>query len=92
MILEITGPTVRWGSIFKNNEETQDYEELRNQTDVEGFRVFTKDQVLRDRKGKSRESLNNSKAKSVGECKSRGGFKKTKENIEQKGGRKKSPG
>ena len=34
---------------LQNYEQTQGYEELRNQTDVEVFRSFAEDQILRDR-------------------------------------------
>ena len=51
---------------LQNNEETQGYGALQNQTDVGVFRVVAEDQILRDRKGKPREPLNNSKEKSAG--------------------------
>ena len=73
---------------LQNDEETQGYEELQNQTDVAAFKVFPKEQILRDSKGKFRETLNNSKAKVRGGSKSSDGFKRTKANVEQKGERK----
>ena len=54
------------GNYLQNNEETQGYEEMQNQKDVEVFRVSPKAQILRDRKGGFRDPLNNPREKSAG--------------------------
>ena len=76
------------GQYLQNNEETQGYEELRYQTDVAAFKVFAKDQILRDRKGKIPRTFKQFKREIQGGSKSSDGFKKMKANVEQKGERK----
>ena len=44
---------------LQNNEETQGYEELQNQTDVDVYKIFAKEQIVRGGKGKNREILAN---------------------------------
>ena len=80
------------GEYLQNNEETQVYEELRNQSGVEVFRVFANDRILLDRRRKIPRTFKQLKSKISGGRKSRDGFKKTKANIEQEGGRKQSFG
>ena len=75
---------------LQNNAETQGYDELQNQTDVEVFRVFARDQILRDRAGGIPRTFKQFKRKISGRRKSRDCFKKTKGNIEQKGERRQS--
>ena len=58
------------------------YEEMQNQTDVEVFRAFAKDQILRDRKGGIPRTFKHFKSKIS--SKSRDGFKRTTSNVEQK--------
>ena len=48
------------GQFFQNNDETQGYEELQSPTDVDVFRIFAKEQILRERQGEKREILANS--------------------------------
>ena len=75
------------GKYLQNNEETQGYEELQNQTDVAVFKVFAKDRLLRDKQSKFPRSFKQFKNKIRGGNKSSNGFRKMKANIEQRGGR-----
>ena len=74
---------------LQNNEETQGYEELQNQTDVAAFKVPAKDQLLRDIKGAIPRTFKQPQRKIQGDSKSTDGFKKMKATVEQKGERKK---
>ena len=46
---------------FLKNEETQGYEGLQNQAGAGVFEISTEERILRDRKGKIRETLTNQK-------------------------------
>ena len=51
---------------LQNNEETQGYEELQNQTDMEAYNIFAKEQNLRDREGGGPRSFKQFKKKLKG--------------------------
>ena len=38
------------GKFLRNHEGAQGYEGLQNQTDMDVYRIFAKDQIIRDRK------------------------------------------
>ena len=59
---------------MQNNEETQGYEELQIPTDVEVFKNFAKEQIVRGRKGKKHRSFRQFGKKSTGAFKVRNNF------------------
>ena len=71
-----------------NNEGTRNYEELQNQTDVDAYKVFGKDNNLREKKGKFQRTFKQFKNKMSG-VKSKIGFRKMKANVGEKGGESK---
>ena len=60
------GADIEVAQYLQNNEETQGYEELRNQTDVAVFKVSPKTKYCAIGKVNCRDSLNNSKAECMG--------------------------
>jgi len=38
---------------LQNNKETQGYDGLQNQADMDVYKIFAREQILRDRKGKN---------------------------------------
>ena len=46
------------GKLLQSNEETQGYEELQNPTDVDVYKIFAKEQIVREVK-ENREILAN---------------------------------
>ena len=73
------------GEYLQNNEETQVYEELRNQSGVEVFRVFANDRILLDRRRKIPRTFKQLKNKLAWTYKERECFRKTKPNVERQG-------
>ena len=73
---------------LQNNEETQGYEELQNQADMDVYEIFAKEQILRDREGKNQRSVKQFTKKLTATYKGRDGFRETKANVERKGERK----
>ena len=68
---------------LQNNEGTQGYEELQSPTDVEAFRIFAKEQILRERKGNKPRNFSQFNKKLAGGFKGRNGFRKMQANVEK---------
>ena len=49
--IENFGTDIEVEQFLQNNAETQGYEDLQNQTDVDVFKIFAKEQIVRGRNG-----------------------------------------
>ena len=76
---------------LQNHEGAQGCEGLRHQTDMGFYRIFAKDQIVRDRKGGIPRTFKQFK-KPTGHSKPREGFRKMKANVEKRGERNQSFG
>ena len=73
---------------LQNNEETQGYEGLRRQADMNFYRFFAEEQIIRDRKGRIPRTFKQFANKPKWAYKSRVGFMGVKANVEKMGGGK----
>ena len=44
-------PIARWGGYLGNHDGTCDYDDTNNQTDIDAFKVFDKDNIIRRKQG-----------------------------------------
>ena len=72
---------------LQNNEETQGYEDLQTPTDVESFKIFSKEQIARGRDGKKHRSFRQFGKKLTGALKGKNNFWEMQASAEKLGER-----
>ena len=72
---------------LQNNEETQGYEELQNQADMDLYKIFAKRAHFTRSRRRDPRSFKQFKKKLAGTYKGRGDFRKMKAGIKKKGSR-----